>query len=277
MKTNSLIAILLIGALQAQSPPDAQAQRYAAGALVEYSTPVGAKEVSSARLWPYKAKWTWRQLDSDPESETNGQLIDNGLLEEEFTHSENGDWLHRQVHYEPDGRIMTQNRRLDGATLQPLSISVKASPPRDGIESLTAVYRQHAYRGELLRSDGGADDFVGIVDVPAFSGWIGGVVIRALPLELGYRASLPATVEHTNTNYKLWIEVVGEEIVSAPDGTDIPVWNVEAGWIDLNSNDIYRQGPDYRGGLYQIAKSEMAGAPLVLNYTSSQTQILWTD
>lgn len=253
------------------------AQTIAQGDLVEYSTPVGAREVQPAQLWPYRAKWEWRQLDTDQQSESFGALIPNGALEERFSRDENGDWRHIQTHDRPDGTVVEQVRRLDGATLQPLRVSMTATPAVSGYTNISTVYRQHAYRGEATRADGGAEAFTSQVAVPAFSAWIGGVVIRSLPLEIGYRASLPTTLALSQTNYKMWIEVVGEDVIESPDGEPVEVWLVETGFLDLNTNDIYRQGAEGRGGVFHIVKNGGPDIPLVANYISSQTEIFWTE
>ena len=233
-----------------------------------YTVPVGSSAVDETRLQPYRA--VWAQIATGTDGATNP-----AAFEETLGQDDDGNWHHVQIS-RPGEAIVTQTRTLKARTLESLSLvrTIENGPAH--LPTLTRFTTGHGrIDNEQTLADGTQEDTSYAIGQPNFDGWVAGVIIAALPLEEGYRASLPTTTHSMAANHQLNVEVIGQAEITALNGAVVDAWEVEAEWFDLASGDIYPAGREGSGGTYYIALNPGAGVPHVVEYAAQGFSILW--
>ena len=235
-----------------------------------YSVQVGSPEVSTSRLAPYHAVWT---QDAPNEGEW---VRTQATFEEMLSVGSDGQWVHIQKNHLGNGMVKIDTRRLDRKTLQVLDLTIEFenAPP----EQPAKVYYDmtgDSFAADVTFADGRkvtgqARDLA----MPMFDGQIAGLTIAALPLADGYVATLPMVIPNLGI-YWIEVSVVGKKEIQAGDAKSIPVWEVNANWLNLTDGDIYEPGRGGDGGVYYIAVNPGDGVPPVIEYANSGTIIAW--
>ena len=239
----------------------------AAAPLAAARLEVGSAAVDGRRIGAYEARWQQRVKQDDA-------WQDGPLLIERATLRRDGgrELLDHVQRTEGSGPKVVNCMIFDHATLEPLELvqSIEGGPPQAPTE-IRFAFASEAIRGEAVLAEG-TKAFEIETPGPMFYGMTFGLVLAALPLEMGYSAELPASMPQGRTTYTVKIEVVGKETVRAA-GRTAEAWVVDTEWIDLDSGDVSPGGADSSGGAYYVLPDPPQGFPYVPKYVNDSVRI----
>lgn len=250
---------------------DAEEEKAPAPELA-YTTPVGSRIVDTGKLAPYNAVWV-RHARADEESD----WAVSGSAEETLEVDENGRWRHTLI-IRPKDRDMkvVATRTLDQETFRPLHfLRTLENGPEAAPVIIEHTIGPIDVSGYSLMADGTKTPFEKELAMPMFDGFIVGLVIAALPLEEGYRETLPTSIPTLNSTYWLEIYVTGKMPYEVITGEVIEVWEVTVNWYNIDDDDWYPPGRDDWGGAYYIAVEPGNGVPFVVEYAHSTLVLAW--
>lgn len=257
----SLTALIILGLVGTRSLAD--------HGTYEYGITPGSHTIDTKRLREYRATWKqWLRTDDG--------LTDSGATFEEQLEIGGQAINHTQTVRNNQGVVITEQRQFQPDTLLPLSLRRQMENGPDS-----------APTGIDLRADG--RNWSGPVDLPggkqtafqytaeavAFDGWVAGLTLAALPLTVGYEATLPTVVQLQRTTYHLHVVVKDRSDFKVANQT-LPVWVVDTTWTNVADHTVSAGGADQAGGTYLIAVNPKAGQPHVLEYANNGAIIRWT-
>ncbi len=112
---------------------------------------------------------------------------------------------------------------IDTLFLRPLRMH-STNPAR--VVALDFDGRQVRHR--ITPSTGAPSDLDGLLDVRPFEWNMFGLAVSALPLEVGYRATIPVYVDRFTRVVWYALEVVKDTTLVRPTGSEAPLWEVIA-------------------------------------------------
>jgi len=237
-----------------------------------YTTPVGSRIVDTGKLSPYHAVWV-RHTRDDEESD----WAITGSAEETLKVDENGRWRHTQIIRPTDSdQKGTAIRTFDFSTFRPLHFTrTLENGPEGAPVEIELEYGPIDVTGHYLLADGTEIPFHQELPMPMFDGFIVGLVIATLPLEKGFRETLPTVIPTLKSTYWMEVVVTGKIPYEVITGEVIEVWEVTVNWYNIDAEDWYPPGRDEWGGAYYIAVEPGNGVPFVVEYAHSTLVFAW--
>jgi len=263
----ALTALLFLITL---SPLAVAEEQKAPAPELSYTAPVGARVYDLSKLQPYTAGW----IQSIKNEET-WEVV--GTVEETLDFDEAGNWRHITNPKRDGSEVKVKvTRTLNRDNFTPLHF---LRTMENGLEGAPVEVNFNigplVVSGYSLAADGTKTPYAKEFPVPTFDGSIIGLVIATMPLEEGYRETIPTSIPTLDASYWLEIKVSGKIPYEVVTGEVIEVWEVTANWYNIDVGDWYPPGRDDWGGAYYIAVEPGAGVPYVVEYAHSTLIYAW--
>jgi hypothetical protein len=255
----------------------APAERAWSQAAVQRVDP-GHRSLDGTNLHPFEARWQERQM-------RDGAWTDTSHTSEHLTIDEAASRLRFVRTVDAGGWGYDLIAELDRRTLAPRSLTRKLRDglPQQVLDQLAQAgvmrqfeytFTQSGYRAVFTSADGATREESGHFDRPVFDATAMGLILAALPLEVGYQARLPVVFIQAHDGSLTPYDMIARVVANDGSGGRVPqvdpIFRVEVDWVDPATGEISAAGgADDFGGAYWIATEPPPGIPYVPRYANN--------
>lgn len=266
------VAPLALALMAAAVPAACQAQGGA------HDVAPGSHMVDGASIEHFVARWQERRFMS-------GEWSDGSVVSEEVTVDAGSNHVIFERHVDAGAFGLNVRVVMDRTTLRPVTLTreIGDDVPEAVATQLAAAglmksfeyrYTDAGYTARLTNFEGETTEESVELDGPVFDATPAGLILAALPLEVGFEARLPVLFVNggpgTATLYDLVARAVAVESVEAPGGGTVEAFLVEVDWIDPATGAVTSLGgADEAGGAYWVTPSPPRDFPYVPRYKNN--------